>query len=80
MCSSFSGVSDFIIAFTVHKADVNNDEVVGVIDLRTLVYGKIAIVSAGGFPLDLDLDVHLVKVTADQDNSPGGELSLITDG
>ena len=77
MCSSFSGVNDFMIDFTVHKDD--NSEVTGIIDLRTPVYGKIAIVSAGGFPVALDLDVHLEKVTAD-DNTPGDEFSLITDG
>ena len=78
MYSFFSGVNDFMIDFTVHKVK-DNSEVTGIIDLRTRVYGKIMIVSAGGFPVALDLDVHLVEVTAD-DNTPGDEVSLITNG
>ena len=71
---------DFLIHFTVHKAD-DDSEVTGIdiLDLRTEVYGKIEIVGSNNFPQNLD--VHLREVTADNDNVAGGdEFSLITDG
>ena len=78
MHSSFSGLDDFMIEFTVHKAD-DNSEVSGIIDLRTKVYGKIVITGANSFPQGLD--VHLREVTADTDTTAGGdEFALISKG
>lgn len=78
MCSSFSAVGDeFVIVFTVHT--LNNDEVTSIIDLSTPVYGKVMITDDSGIPQNLD--VHLRNVTADTDDSLGGdEFPLIEDG
>ena len=76
MCSSSSGVADFLIEFKVY--DNNDNEVTSVIDLKAPVYGKLWIAGAD-FPDDLD--IHLRKVTADNDNTAGGlEFQLIVDG
>ena len=79
MCSSCSGVGDdFVIEFTVHLVS-DNTEVTSVIDLGTLVYGKIEITDDSGIPQDLD--IHSREVTADTDDSLGGdEFALIEDG
>ena len=79
ICFFFSAVgNDFIIQFTVHRA-ADDVEVTSIIDLITLVYGKVMITDDSGIPQNLD--VHLVEVTADTDVSPGGyEFALIEDG
>ena len=78
-CSSFSGIQDFVIELTVHRAS-DDLEVTGVLDLSTAVYGKVEITNTAG--ISLGLDVHLRSVVADSDNTPGGgnEFDLITDG
>lgn len=78
-CSSFSGIQDFVIELTVHRAS-DDLEVTGVLDLSTAVYGKVEITDTAG--ISLGLDVHLRSVVADSDNTPGGgnEFDLITDG
>ena len=79
MCSSFSAVgTDFVIAFTVHTLDANEVTSATVIDLSTDVYGLIEITDPSGIPQNLD--VHLVEVTADNDNVDGGEVTLVEDG
>lgn len=71
-----SGDADFIIEFKVYEVKTNI-EVASIIDLRTPVYGMIKITD--DFPQDLD--VHLRKITADEDNVAGGlEFPLIADG
>ena len=78
MRSSFSAVADFIIDFTVHLDD-DDSEVTTIIDLSTAVYGKLVITGDGDFPQGLD--IHLKEVTADTDNTAGGEeFALITNG
>ena len=77
MCSSSSGVADFLIDFKVYNLD-NDQEVTSIIDLRTEVYGKLWIDGAD-FPQGLD--IHLLEVTADSDNIAGGEeFKLIENG
>lgn len=78
-CSSFSGIQDFVIELTVHRAS-DDLEVTGVLDLSTAVYGKVEITNTAG--ISQGLDVHLRSVVADSDNTPGGgnEFDLITDG
>ena len=74
-------MADFLIDFTLHKADDDSEvTAIDILDLRTQVYGKIEIVGSNSFPQNLD--VHLRKVTADTDNVAGGddEFSLITNG
>ena len=76
MCSSSSGVEDFLIEFKVY--DSSDNEVSATINLKTPVYGKLWIAGAD-FPQGLD--IHLLKVTADSDNIAGGEeFALIEDG
>lgn len=75
MCSSSSGVADFVILFKVY--DAADNEVTSIIDLRTPVYGKLSIDGAD-FPQGLD--IHLREVTADNDDTAGGEFTLIRDG
>ena len=79
MCSSFSGVGDdFFFFFTVHLVS-DYSEVTSIIDLSTPVFGKIEITDTSGIPQNMD--VHLREVTADNDNSPGGdEFVLVKDG
>ena len=79
MCSSFSAVGDdFGIEFTV--IDVNTGvAVTSPIDLNTPVYGKVEIYDDSGIPQNLN--VHLLEVTADNDNLAGGEeFTLIENG
>ena len=79
MCSSFSAVGDeFVIDFTV--IDVSTGvAATSPIDLSTLVFGKIEITDQQGIPQNLD--VHLLEVTADNDNLAGGEeFTLIENG
>ena len=79
MCSSFSAVgTDFVIAFTVHTLDTTEITSATVIDLSTEVYGLIEITDPSGIPQNLD--VHLVEVTADNDNLAGGEFTLVENG
>ena len=76
MCSSSSGVADFLIEFKVY--DINDNEVSATIDLKTPVYGKLSIAGAD-FPQGLD--IHLREVTADSDNIAGDdEFTLIENG
>ena len=75
----FSAVGDeFYFLFTV--IDVSTGvAATSPIDLSTPVYGKIEITDQQGIPQNLD--VHLLEVTADNDNTPGdAEFPLITDG
>ena len=79
MCSSFSAVGDeFYFLFTV--IDVSTGvAATSPIDLSTPVYGLIEITDDSGIPQNLD--VHLVEVTADNDNLAGGEeFTLIERG
>ena len=78
MCSSFSGIgADFGIEFTIHLVS-DNSQVNSVIYLSTAVYGKIVITDPSGIPQSLD--IHFREVTADDDNSPGGEFPLVQYG
>ena len=74
----FSAVGDeFYFLFTV--IDVSTGvAATSPIDLSTPVYGKIEITDDSGIPQNLD--VHLVEVTADNDNVDGGEVTLVEDG
>ena len=74
----FSAVGDeFYFLFTV--IDVSTGvAATSPIDLSTPVYGKIEITDQQGIPQNLD--VHLVEVTADDDNYAGGEVTLVEDG
>ena len=75
MCSSFSAVGDdFVIEFTVHLFS-DGSQVTSVIDLKSQVYGKVMITDFSGIPQNLDL--HFREVTADTDNSPGGDEFII---
>ena len=78
-CSSFSGIQDFVIELTVHRAS-DDLEVTGVLDLSTAVYGKVEITNTAG--ISQGLDVHLLEVDADSDNIRGGsdEIYLVTYG
>ena len=79
MCSSFSAFGDeFTIEFTVIDISTGS-AVASPIDLSTPVYGLIEITDDSGIPQNLD--VHLVEVTADNDNLAGGEeFTLIERG
>ena len=79
MCSSFSAFGDeFTIEFTVINIETKS-AVAPRIDLSTPVYGLIEITDDSGIPQNLD--VHLVEVTADNDNLAGGEeFTLIERG
>ena len=74
----FSAVGDeFYFLFTV--IDVSTGvAATSPIDLSTPVYGLIEITDDSGIPQNLD--VHLVEVTADNDNVDGGEVTLVEDG
>ena len=79
MCSSFSAVgNEFIIDFIVIDLSTGFP-VTSPVDLNTPVTGFIGITDQSGIPQNLD--VHLLEVTADNDNTPGdAEFPLITDG
>ena len=79
MSSSFSAFGDeFTIEFTVIDISTGS-AVASPIDLSTPVYGLIEITDDSGIPQNLD--VHLVEVTADNDNLAGGEeFTLIERG
>ena len=78
MCSSFSGVGDdFFILFTLIDY-ATGLPVTSPIDLSTLVYGNLEITDNSGIPQNLD--IHLVEVTADNDNLAGGEFTLVENG
>jgi len=81
-CSSFSGTANFEITFTIHHIS-DDSEVTSIVDLGDgmgNVYGKIMITDDAG--VQQSLDVHLRRVVADIDDTPGGfyEYLLIEDG